>query len=104
MSAKSDRALDEWLDTIDVLLDRLADFYLPDDFPFDYSATSLEHLEAEVLARSPHGGWQPGGDSAAFVESVMAYVGEALMRTGGGHWEFGPHPADPAVDVPYVHL
>jgi hypothetical protein len=30
----------------------------------------------------------------------MAYLGEALMRVGGGHWEFGPHPTNPSVEVP----
>jgi hypothetical protein len=96
--------LQEWLETIDVVLDRLRDFFLPKDFPFDYSPASLERLEELVLDEYPEVPPQPGGSGGAFVESVMAYLGEALMRTAGGHWAFRPHPANPSVKVPFVRL
>ncbi|WP_433292972.1 hypothetical protein ACQP2F_29440 [Actinoplanes sp. CA-030573] len=72
--------LTAWQDEIDIVLDRLRDFELPADFRFDFSADSLDALEAELLARG-----NPGGD---FLESATAYVGEAFRRAGGGEWDW----------------
>jgi hypothetical protein len=81
--------LDRWLLGLDLILDRLRDDYAPDDFPFDYSPESLAPLEALVLDEYPPDR-RPQG-SGPFLESAMAYLGEALMRVGGGRWAIGPY-------------
>src|SRR2546423_5395368 len=93
--------LQEWLDTIDIVLDRLRDFHLPEDFPFDYSTASLSRMEELVLDEYAEMPAQPSDSGGAFIESVLAYLGEALMRTAGGHWAIQPQPT---VDVPVVHF
>lgn len=89
---KSPERLREWLDELDPILARLRDWLLPDDFPFDYSASSLGELERILLAEAPE-------RYTPLVESAAAYVGEALLRAGGGEWAW-----DDVDDLPVVRL
>jgi hypothetical protein len=100
-ASPDDGELDDWLLRLPIVLARLRDFFLPADFPFDYSRGSLDRLEAVVLARHPLDE-AVTGDGGAFVESAMAYVGECLLQAGGGRWAMGHHPADPDQSVPVV--
>jgi hypothetical protein len=56
----------------------LLDFELPQGETWDYSAASLARLEAEMLSRSV--------PTPNFLQRVSGYVGEALLRAGGGAW------------------
>jgi hypothetical protein len=85
--------LDAWLSSLDYLLDHLRDRYVPADFPLDYSSRSLVALERLVLARYPEPATPHSTeDSGGFVQSAMAYLGEVLLRTGGGRWTFDAAP------------
>ncbi len=74
-------------------LARLEDWELPDDFPFDYSRASLDVLEAIVLERFD------GGDPVS-ADAVISYLGEALLRVGGGSWVWDDDPASASYDLP----
>lgn len=60
--------------------------------PLDFTPASLSRLEA-MVAESPH-----------LALAAAGYLGEALMRVGGGHWEMtdaGPVVHfDPALELP----
>ncbi|BFU45173.1 hypothetical protein [Krasilnikovia sp. MM14-A1004] len=72
-------ALEEWREGIQPVLARLEAFEVPPGFPLDFSADSLARLE-RLLRDGPPG--------ESLVESATAYVGEALLRVGGGRWDW----------------
>ncbi|MFC7304399.1 hypothetical protein ACFQVC_09275 [Streptomyces monticola] len=84
--------LEEWIRDIPLLMDRLQGDLLPDDFPFDRTPESLTALESCLLDfYDPAGGMDPdpgthAGAGPGYVEAAMAYLGEVLLRTAGGHW------------------
>jgi hypothetical protein len=82
-------------------IDRLASLdltYLPDDFPVDFSPASLVQLEDLLVERLR--------DEADDVleEDVVGYLGETLMRVGGGRWAWSGERLvvqfDPALSLP----
>jgi hypothetical protein len=101
----SDRELDQWTDALPYLLDHLRDRYLPDDFRLDYNYASLAPVERVVLDRYPAGAVRPTAGGEDFVRSVMAFLGEVLLRTGGGRWIFHEVPLiapDEALELPPI--
>lgn len=103
--ARSDRSaetsetrLDTWIETMHPRLARLQDFELPRGFPFNYSRASLERLEAIVLERFDASDEVTADDG--FVEAAMGYVGEALLRAGGGSWVWDDDPNSISYDLP----
>lgn len=98
--AVAEQRLEEWRESLNPVVERLA-FFVPADFPFNYSAASLDLLERVVLERFPPG-LTPAPDGG-FVESVMGYLGEALLRVGGGGWEWDTDPGSATFDQPAIH-
>jgi hypothetical protein len=94
--ADAQTPLTEWLETMQPRLARLQAFEVP-EFPLDYSAVSLDLLEAEVLARYPFD--DRPGSRAGFTEAAMGYLGEALLNVAGGRWEW-----DHGDDMPVAHF
>lgn len=104
--------LGEWLGTLELRVLRLQDVELPQDFVLDYSADSLSRLAAVLLDRlaDPDDVGQP--EHEGLVLSAAAYVGESLLRVGGGEWRWVDQPGgaaglpvavpDPALDLPPV--
>jgi hypothetical protein len=118
-----------WLEALGLVLDRLA-WFVPQDFSHDFSPASLDSLEWVLAtqvpdsgaATGPGAGGGPGIDSGpgidgepagpglihdglvntGLVDSAMAYLGEALMRVGGGRWAWDDDPASPTADLPIV--
>lgn len=82
-------SLEWWLDWINVLIGMMADANLRGVVDMDYSQASLQALENVVRER--YRGRYPLGDDA-FTAGVVAYVGETLMRVGGGAWEWTTEP------------
>ena len=74
--------LEEWRETMQPRLMRLQAFEMPPGFELDYSPSSLDALEAQLLARS----------SESFVDAAVGYLGEALLTTAGGGWDFSDRP------------
>jgi hypothetical protein len=93
-----DERLETWCAELDPVLARLRAFELPADFPFDYSAASLARLEEIALDRFPRGA-APATPAGSFLESATAYIGETLLRAGGGGWDW-----DNETDLPVVRL
>ncbi|MEY9859875.1 hypothetical protein ABH935_005509 [Catenulispora sp. GAS73] len=89
--------LADWLEMLSPVLDRLA-FFVPQDFARDFSVSSLDALEAVLTAPN-----QAAGDTG-LVESAMAYLGEALMRVGGGRWTWDDDPENPPFKGPVILL
>src|SRR5687767_12766104 len=61
--------------------------------PLDFSQASLGRLQ-EMVGEAPH-----------LALAAAGYLGEALMRVGGGHWEFSDDDGpvvhfDPALELP----
>ena len=77
--------LDWWLDWINVLIGTMWDANLRGVVELDYSRESLPILENFVRER--YRGRYPLGDDS-FNAGVVAYLGETLMRLGGGAWEW----------------
>lgn len=97
----AEQRLEEWRESLNPVLERLRAFELSADFPFNYSAESLDRLETVLLERFPADA-APARD-VGFVESVMGYLGEALLRAGGGRWAWDRDPASPSYDQPVIH-
>lgn len=97
----SDARLEDWRELMHPRLARLQDFELPDDFPFDYSRDSLNQLEVIVLERFEVGSWSTP-DARSFVEGAMGYLGEALLRIGGGSWAWDDDAESSSYDFPLV--
>ncbi|HTQ20610.1 hypothetical protein [Mycobacterium sp.] len=76
-------SLDWWLDWINALIGTMASAYLRDVVELDFSRASLPALEKFVSER--YRGRYPLGDDS-FNAGVVAYLGETLMRVGGGVW------------------
>jgi hypothetical protein len=87
--------LEAWREGMNPVLARLEGFELPADFPFDYSSASLARLEETALDRFPGG--DPPAPAGGFLEGATAYVGESLLRAGGGRWDW-----DADDDLPVV--
>ena len=77
--------LDWWLDSINVLIGMMWDANLRGVVELDYSRDSLPTLESCVRER--YRGRYPLGDDA-FNAGLAAYLGETLMRLGGGAWDW----------------
>ncbi|VBA42026.1 hypothetical protein LAUMK13_03834 [Mycobacterium innocens] len=78
-------SLQWWLDWVNVVIGMMGDAHLRGVVELDYSPGSLQALEEVVRER--YRGRYPLGDDA-FAAGVAAYVGETLMRVGGGAWEW----------------
>ena len=80
--------LDWWLDRINLLIDMMGDVDLGGAIALDYSAASLSALEAAARDRLADPAEALYDDQLSFTASLVAYLGEALMRVGGGRWDW----------------
>ncbi|WP_142277610.1 hypothetical protein, partial [Mycobacterium timonense] len=70
-----------------------------DDTALDYSTASLEAVEAfTVTSTDTNDAAQVG----TLRDAVVAYVGECLLRTGGGRWIWDIHPEHLTSGFPVV--
>jgi hypothetical protein len=103
----------EWLDAVHVRIELLSDEGLPGDLRFDYSAASLARLESVFLDRFADPLDVLAAGSGELVLGAAAYLGESLVRVGGGSWVPDPEPEaafpgpalvspDPALGLPAV--
>ncbi|MFJ9413237.1 hypothetical protein ACIRPT_03605 [Streptomyces sp. NPDC101227] len=95
--------LQEWIDDLPYRLLLLEKVHLAGHwmgFTFDYSATSLEVLEARLLEHDDS--VQEAGERAEFVDSAMAYLGEVLLGTAGGGWGWNTRPVGDLPGQPVV--
>jgi len=89
-----------WIETMHPRLARLEDFELPDDFPFDYSRASLDWLEVIIQERFHDSQAVTADNPQGFVDAAMGYIGEALLRVGGGSWVWDDDPASASYGLP----
>ena len=82
--------LAEWLDILGLKIIFLEDAELPADagVAFDFSGDSLRRLEPLVVDRFGVPDDVTDPEEREFVYGVTAYLGETLMRLGGGRWEW----------------
>jgi len=94
-----DQILDRWLDFGVLYIERLEEIELNNQVRLDYSLDSLRAVEAAALSRLPDAGAALDEDDDRFVCGIVGYVGEALQRAAGGHWEWrsAAEPVSPAV-------
>lgn len=85
-----------WLNWINVLIDMMADTYLKGAVPLDYSEASLRALENVVCQRYRYPIQLLNEDH--FVAGAAAYLGETLMRVGGGAWEWTTEATETSFD------
>ncbi|MGE2818044.1 hypothetical protein ACQI5H_23305 [Mycobacterium heidelbergense] len=108
MAHEPEEVLEAWVEEMHPRLAGLQDFLLPEGFPFDFSTRSLTELESVLL--DGFDTWAAVfGDvrdnSQGFVVRAAGYLGEILLRTGGGAWiwdELNNQPLvsfDPALDL-----
>lgn len=74
---------DQWIENISNFLAALA-AQLP-DVVLDYSTASLEALEAFAIDN-------PAAREDTIRSAIVAYLGECLLRSGGGKWRWDEHP------------
>jgi hypothetical protein len=95
--------LDWWLDRINLLIDMTGDVDLGGAIELDYSVASLAALEDAARDRLADPVEALYDDQQSFTAGVVAYLGEALMRIGGGRWDWGAEaPADVTVSDPLL--
>ena len=95
--------LDWWLDRINLLIDMMGDVDLGGAIALDYSAASLTALEAAARDRLVDPAEALYDDQQSFTASVVGYLGEVLMRVGGGRWDWAAEvPADVRVSDPLL--
>jgi hypothetical protein len=95
--------LDWWLDRINLLIDMTGDIDLGGAVVLDYSATSLSALEGAARERLADPAEALYDEQQSFTAGAVAYLGEALMRVGGGRWDWVPEaPADVTVSDPLL--
>jgi hypothetical protein len=80
--------LDWWLDRVNLLIDMMGDVDLDGSVVLDYSEDSLSALQAAARDRLGDPAEALDGGQQSFTAGVVAYVGEALMRVGGGRWDW----------------
>ncbi|MFQ6328378.1 hypothetical protein ACLMAL_19840 [Nocardia sp. CWNU-33] len=85
--------LHTWVESIAGRIDALA--AAAPHITLDYSADSLRLLERRCRAAGP----DPQQD---LVENIAAYVGEALLRAGGGCWTLDDTPSNVSLGRPIV--
>ena len=91
--------LDWWLDRINLLIDMMGDVDLGGAIALDYSAASLTALEAAARERLADPAEALYDDRQSFTASLVAYLGEALMRVGGGRWDWALESRAAPTDV-----
>ncbi len=85
--ANCDDSLADWLDRLFLTLMFLWDFELDGTgTTLDYSRSSLVALERVVVDEFTHPAQLTWATRRTFVEGLMAYLGETLMRRAGGVW------------------
>jgi hypothetical protein len=95
--------LDWWLDRINLLIDMMGDVDLGGAVVLDYSAASLSALEVATRDRLADPAEALYDEHQAFTAGAVAYLGEALMRVGGGRWDWAAEaPADATVSDPLL--
>ncbi|WP_407287341.1 hypothetical protein [Streptomyces sp. BP-8] len=72
-----------WLDEIGIELSKLGVLALPEGFADDYSPGTLPVLETAAIAYL-----EQGGNTDLLVRGLGAYLGEAVLYTAGGRWEW----------------
>ncbi|OBB90832.1 hypothetical protein A5782_16010 [Mycobacterium sp. 852002-40037_SCH5390672] len=95
--------LDWWLDRINLLIDMMGDLDLGGTVTLDYSEASLSALEAAARNRLADPAEALYDEHQSFTAGVVAYLGEALMRVGGGRWDWvAEAPTGITVDDPVL--
>ncbi|WP_145787086.1 hypothetical protein [Kitasatospora atroaurantiaca] len=90
--------LQQWIGDLPYQLLLLEKVLRPADVPFDYSAKSLDALEARLLEQYD----SAPEERTEFVESAMAYLGEVLLGIAGGAWGWNTRPVGDLPGQPVV--
>ncbi|SDM23027.1 hypothetical protein [Allokutzneria albata] len=99
-SPRPEAFLDGWRSEMDSALAGWRNRFLPTEFPFDFTLSSLDALEPLVLDRFADWAAVDEAVDSPFVVGAVRYVGEALLRAAPGKWDyrgwdetlFGKHP------------
>ncbi|OBI45721.1 hypothetical protein A5708_14175 [Mycobacterium colombiense] len=94
--------LDWWLDRVNLLIDMMGDVDLGGTVMLDYSEASLSALEAAARNRLADPAEALYDDHQSFTAGAVAYLGEALMRVGGGRWDWAGQVPDDAPSDPLL--
>src|ERR1041384_1600903 len=95
--------LEEWLEVLPPVLDRLG-WFVPADFRADYSADSLDVIEALLAQQVTPTATGDRPADTGLVESASAYLGEALLRVAGGQWDWDTDASSATHDLPLVRF
>ncbi|MFI0220876.1 hypothetical protein [Streptomyces lydicus] len=94
--------LQQWIADVPYQLLLLEKVLLPGAFLFDYSARSLDALEARLLEKCDEESTQLDEEQAELVGSATAYLGEVLLGIAGGGWGWNTRPVDGLPGQPVV--
>ncbi|MCX5448684.1 hypothetical protein [Streptomyces nigrescens] len=84
--------LDEWLAAMETQLHSWRTQHLPEDFPFDFTLTSLDALEVEILTRFPTVEEFAAQEPDDFVDGAVRYYGETIIKNMPGRWSYQDIP------------
>ena len=84
--------IDEWVNRSGIAIDLMGHFDFGDALDLDYSADSLRALAAAVTEHFADPAEVLNADQQPLVEGVVAYLGECLLRSARGHWDWDDTP------------
>lgn len=84
--------IDEWVNRSGIAIDLMAHFDFDDALELDYSADSVRVVATAVVQHFADPVEVLYADEQPLVEGVVAYVGECLLRSARGHWEWDDAP------------
>jgi hypothetical protein len=83
--------LDAWLHDVAARIDFVREFH-EDELSFDFSGDSLEEWDRYLRYLFDTPAQLAARDKRWLVEGMIAYVGETLLRLGGGGWREADRP------------
>lgn len=101
---QANEQFEQWLEEMHPRLARFEDFLMPQSWTRGFRRESLAELEAHMLERWPDRAAFAEQPDPDFVDGAVRYIGETLLRLGGGSWFVDDDASSILGGRPYIRL